>query len=47
MCFCPFPSVFIATYWAKDPAELINVKGRRDWDEEEEGVGEGYEEMQR
>lgn len=46
-CGSSFPSVLITTCRAKDPALLIRIKGRREWDEEEEGVGEVCEEMER
>lgn len=46
-CGSSFPLVFITTYWAKeDPAVLIKIKGRREWEEEEEDVGEMCEKME-
>lgn len=46
-CGSSFPSVLITTCWAKDPAVLIKIKGRRELDEEEEGLVEVCEEMER
>lgn len=46
-CGSPFPLVFITTCGAKDPAVVIKIKGRIEWDAEEEGVREVCEEMER